>query len=297
MDNETVDFNEIDARYENLRLKDSKVEKILLSSISEKGILSPILGVFKGNRFILVDGFKRYRCCKKLHIGSFPFQVLGENEADGILNLLKTSNEKSLHILEQAQMIDELHKHQNLQLREIALVLEKSLGWVSVRFGILKDMSDLVREKIFSGAFPARVYLYSLQPFTRVNKAPKEEIEKFVNSTSNKRLSAKDIHLLAQGYFKGGQDIKDQIEKGHFTWVLSRIKDYKKNEENLSIPERSLQKDLEIVQKYIGRLVFKLPDFKKNDSFMSTAGLLAQGILNKLEKFREILIQFGGSHD
>ena len=45
-------------------------------------------------RFLL-NGFKRCRCAKKLGIDCVPYVSLGEEEATGILNLMRASTDKA----------------------------------------------------------------------------------------------------------------------------------------------------------------------------------------------------------
>jgi hypothetical protein len=50
----------------------------------------------------VLNGFKRYRCARKLRLATVPYSSLGPDEAVGILSLLRTSNNRALSILEQA---------------------------------------------------------------------------------------------------------------------------------------------------------------------------------------------------
>ena len=93
-------------------------------------------------------------------MGTVPYALLGEDAAMGIVALLRTSNTTSLSILEQAGFIDELRTLQTLSLAEIAELLSRSKAWVSMRVGLLGEMTDTIRKKLFSGAFPVYSYLY-----------------------------------------------------------------------------------------------------------------------------------------
>ena len=86
---------------------------------------------------ILLDGFKRYRCAKKLAIEIVPYFSLGNDEAFGIIELIRLSNSKSLNILEQSKLIDELKTVHRMCPSDIAKLLEKSKSWVSVRMSRL----------------------------------------------------------------------------------------------------------------------------------------------------------------
>ncbi len=89
---EQVEITRFDLRFEGCRLRNSAAEKILLASILENGIRNPLQGVDNGNIYILLDGFKRYRCSKRLGIGIVPYCRLSTDAAIGIIELLRMSN-------------------------------------------------------------------------------------------------------------------------------------------------------------------------------------------------------------
>jgi len=132
-----------------------------------------------------------------------PYTSLGEDEALGIVGLLRISNNKALSILEQARFIDDLKNLHGLNATAIAAELGRSKSWVSMRLGLIGEMSGAVREKIFSGAFPVYPYMYTLRQFMRMNSVSKKDVEEFVVALSGKELSVREIERLARGYFEG----------------------------------------------------------------------------------------------
>jgi hypothetical protein len=95
-----VEISSLDLRYQSHRMKNAAAEKKLLTSIQENGIREPLQGVdiatppstqspgLTQSR-ILLNGFKRYRCAKKLSIDIIPYSSLGSDEAFGLITLLK----------------------------------------------------------------------------------------------------------------------------------------------------------------------------------------------------------------
>ena len=290
---EQVEISSLDVRYESYRMKSNGAEKVLLGSISEHGIREPLQGVDTGAGRILLDGFKRYRCAQQLGIGIVPYCSLGTDEALGIIELLRISNTKSLSILEQARLIDELKTVHGMSNWEIAVSLEKSKSWVSMRSGIIEEMSERVRDKIFSGAFPVYSYMYTLRQFMRMNCVAKEEIEEFVKLVAGKHLSIREIELLAHGYFRGSEEFRRQIQSGNIWWAVSRMKHCSANTSGCTEVERAMLKDLEITQKYMQRVTYRSKDGRfKTSSFYSQANLLAGGIVRQTESFSKAMREF-----
>jgi len=290
---EQVEVSSFDLRYQGYRMRNRYAEKTLLASILEHGIRDPLQGVdTKGVRFLL-NGFKRYRCAQKLGIHTAPYVSLSDDEAMGILELLRMGNERSLSILEQAKLIDDLRGMHGMCNAEIARSLEKSKAWVSVRVGMIGQMTSCVLEKVLSGQFPAYSYMYTLRQFMRINAIEKEEVEKFVRAVSGNGLSTREIDTLAHGYFKGPEELRRQIRDGNVSWALNRMKQSNPSTPGCSQPEQAMLRDLEIVQKYICRVISKSRDDRyKTGSFYAQANLLTGGILRNVDVFSKAVKEF-----
>jgi DNA-binding transcriptional regulator YiaG len=288
-----IETSAIDLRYEHCRLRHRAGERVLLSSIAEAGIRECLLGITKGDLFVLLDGFKRIRCAKKLGIASVPVRSLSDDEATGILALMRLCNARSLTLLEQAAMIDELKRAHKMSAKDIAQKLEKSVGWVSVRQGILDTMSSEVRHKIMNGEFPMYSYMYDLKRFMRLNSSDNKETEAFVKATAGKGLSVRDISALATGFFRGGENLRNQIVAGNFGVCLSSLRQGEQGGRDLLPEERRIVQDLDIVQSRMMRLRGSLSGAGfKSPGFFSEACLLIEGILRIQGVFMQAIRSF-----
>ncbi|MBW1993718.1 MAG: chromosome partitioning protein ParB [Deltaproteobacteria bacterium] len=290
---EQVEISSLDLRYEGFRMKSPGAEKALLVSIMEKGIRDPLQGVDTKEVRILLDGFKRLRCAQRLGISMVPYASMGADEVLGIIELIRISNAKSLSILEQARFVDELKSVHKMSTAEIAVLLERSKAWVSVRSGIIHEMSDYVLDQIFKGRFPIYVYMYTLRPFMRINGVQVDDVNAFVRSVSGKNLSIRAIGLLANGYFRGPEALREQIKNGNITWALGRLKESHTIPSGCSQMESAMIRDLEILSKYMQRVSAKTknPQYKTN-AFFAQANLLTGGILRQTDAFLKSIRAF-----
>ena len=287
-----VEITSLDLRYEGRRMKNRAQEGRLLSSIAERGIEEPLEGVDAHGVRVLLNGFKRYRCARKLGIGTVPYASLGEDEATGIVALLKLSNTRSLGILEQAGFIDELRNVHKLSVAQIAEQLSRSKSWVSMRAGLIGEMSEGVRRALFSGAFPVYPYMYTLRQFMRMNTGGKQEVDEFVAALSGKRLSVRDVEQLAHGYFRGPESLREQIRAGNVALPLEQLRQAEHRAGGCNPFEQGLLKDLEITGKYMQRVMGKSGDRRlKTRTFHAQANLLTAGILSRSAAFLETLRQ------
>ena len=164
-----IELSTLDMRYEGCRMRQQAAETRLMSSIAERGIAEPLEGVDLCDAHVLLNGFKRWRCARKLGITTAQYVSLGEDAAMGIVALLRASNDKALSLLEQAGFVDELKRLHGLSVIQIAEALSRSSGWVGMRLGLLVEMPPVVRQKLFAGEFPVYAYMYSVRPFMRMN--------------------------------------------------------------------------------------------------------------------------------
>jgi hypothetical protein len=120
----------------------------------------------------------------------------------------------------------------------------------------------------------------------RIHKVASADIEEFVGAVSGKRVSTRDIDLLAQGYFKGGEDFRQQIRNGNLLWGLAHLKELRVQAAGCTQKEKRLLTDLEIVQKYMQRVTVASGDSRsKTNAFYCQANLLAASIVGNLERF------------
>ncbi len=295
-----VEIRYINRRFEELRLKDTQREKMLCLSIAEKGLREPVKVVEKSaETVILIDGYKRLRSLIKLGIHYVNVIAISTDEAEGLLQLMRFSNANKLSYLEEALVIDELNRHYGLAVRDIANHLERSKAWVSVRKGIIEEMGEKVKEALQTGRFPVRSYMYTLRQFTRVNEISKHAVECFVEAVSGKGYSTRDIDLLAYGYFRGGKELKDQIEHGNSDWTLKCMKRSRSESagtaalQGLNETEGNIIRDLELAQKYINKTTVTLiNDATRSRAFQANACIVIKGILDNIERFNSTLKDF-----
>jgi hypothetical protein len=281
-----VELATLDGRYESYRLRQHAAEGRLLASIAAQGIAEPLEGVEQGARHVLLNGFKRWRCARKLGLATAPYVSLGEDAAQGIVALLRASNDRALSLLEQASFVDELKRLHQMSVAEIAQALSRSVGWVSMRLGLLAELPPLVREKLFAGAFPVYAYMYTVRPFMRMNGVGREDVGAFVAALSGKRLSVREIEHLAHGYFRGPEALREQIRAGNVALPLEQLKRSAQAADGCTPLEQALLKDLEIAQKYLQRVMGKSHDPRlSSPGFRAQAQLLLAGLLSRAPAF------------
>ena len=288
-----IELSSLDLRYEKYRMKHRTGEARLLASIIERGIDEPLEGVDVDGRHILLNGFKRCRCARKAGLNIIPYLALAEDEAAGILALLRMSNARTLSILEQAGFVVELRRQHEMTVAEIAEAVKRGKSWVSMRLNLMNEMHEAVREDLFSGAFPVYSYMYTLRPFMRMNSVDKEDIGQFVAAVGGRGLSTREIEYLAHGYFRGPDCFAEEVRQGKVAVALEQMKQIPPPADGCNEFERLLIRDLEQIQKYMRRIPGKSVDQRVSSSaFFAQAHLLSAGVLSRAPSFLESMRSF-----
>lgn len=291
--NETVERTSLDLRYQSYRLRNDTAEARLLASIAERDIEQPLAGVDTPQGRLLLDGFKRYRCATKLGIECLPYVSWGQEEAEGIASLMRVAKQKTLSILEQARFVVELLSLHEMSIAEVAEMLSRSKAWVSMRRGLLTEMSPAVQETLFCGAFPVYSYMATLRPFMRMNGVGQQEIERFVQAVAGGRLSVREIEQLAHGYFRGPASLREAIDQGNWKWSLAQMQAVPEDPEGCNDVERSLLRELERLLKSMQGVMTRCDSPRlQTRAFYAQANLLAASLLSRRESFFQKMEEF-----
>jgi predicted transcriptional regulator len=286
-----IELSQLDLRYEGHRLRQRGLEDRLLASIAREGIREPLAGTAIDSVCVLLDGFKRYRCARQLHVERVPFVRLGQDEVSAIVALLSQARRSRLSVLEEARFLDEL-KARGLSRAEMADALARSKAWVSLRLGLLEAMSPVVREKVFDGQLPVYSWIYTVAPFRRLKGVTVSQVDEFVGAVSGRGLSVRQIEQLAHGYFRGPESLRQELRNGHLTLLLQQMAAVSVDPDGCSEFERILVGDLEQVQKHAQRVATKSQDRRlQSRAFFVQCHLLTGSLLSRSQGFLKILKQ------
>jgi hypothetical protein len=282
---EMVERESLDLRYEAFRMRNPRLEEKILCALRSGGVEEPVLGVDCEGRHILLDGFKRVRCAALLHIHTLPYAAVGQDQAQGILTLLRGPGIRGLTILEQARFVEELAVTHGLSVAEIAAQLSRSKAWVCLRQGLIAETTPAVLEKLLAGEFSSYAYLYIVRPFIRINRRRRGAAEDFIKAVSGQELSVRQIRFLFRGFLSGSDDFREQVRLGRLD-VLLRA--------GLSATawnpaERHWLEALEAVGRQLrAALSSEPPPTEFSTAFAAEAGLLSARVLKLGSAFLEL---------
>ena len=149
VEDEMVDIpvNAMGEIYGRFRLIHPGSEASVLESMRQFGQILPVVVVrgVEPHRYELIDGFKRLRACRKLGLKTIRARVLSLGVRPVKAAILQLNwKARSIREMEEAMIVQSLHREDNLSQVEIALLLGRHKSWVCRRICLMEKLCDEV---------------------------------------------------------------------------------------------------------------------------------------------------------
>lgn len=149
---EELVVSEIGEKYGAFRIVNPRADGAMIKSIRKYGQISPVVCVKGKDGYEMIDGFKRLRACRSLNqmtLKAKTIQVSGRVCKAAMLQLNWSG--KSINEMEEALVLQSLHREDGLTQVEIAALLGRDKSWVSRRISLIERLSEEVQEDIRLG--------------------------------------------------------------------------------------------------------------------------------------------------
>lgn len=203
-----LELHQLDRRYEALRTRSARRERRLLASLSEVGQQTPIVVVRDGERWVIVDGYKRVRAVHRLgqDVVRAAEWLLGELDALVLERVMRGSDGDSA--IEQGWLLRELGQRFGLGLDELGRRFDRSTSWVSRRLGLVTDLPGRVQEEVRAGAIGAHAAMKYLVPLARANAADCEALGRAMGKL---RPTSRQVAELYGAYMNGNAAVRARV--------------------------------------------------------------------------------------
>jgi len=145
-----LEFHQLELRYERLRVVRPEPERRLLASLAEVGQQVPIVVVKDevSSQHIVIDGYKRIRCLRRLARDMVAASSWPEEEAEALIvtRLMQTAEAETA--LEQSWLLLELKQRFGFSREELARRFGHSVSWVSRRLALVQELPDVIQERV-----------------------------------------------------------------------------------------------------------------------------------------------------
>jgi ParB/RepB/Spo0J family partition protein len=145
-------ISEIGQRYGAYRIVNPRADAAMVKSIREYGQISPVVCVKRKDGYELIDGFKRFRACRSLNqmrLRARTMEVSGRVCKAAMIQLNWSG--RSINEMEEALILQSLHREDGLTQSEIAVLVGRDKSWVSRRISLIERLSEEVHEDIGLG--------------------------------------------------------------------------------------------------------------------------------------------------
>ena len=195
-----LEFQQLDLRYERLRVHQPARERRLLASLADTGQQMPIVVVTGGTQYVVVDGQKRVRCLRRLQRDAVAAVVWEMPEPEALIFRQALQTESTDSALEQGWLLRTLHEDHRLSLEQLARRFDRTVSWVSRRLSLVRTLPEPIQQHVQDGRLVAHAAMKYCVPLARANAG---DCLRLVDAIAPHGLSTRQIGRLYQVYVTG----------------------------------------------------------------------------------------------
>lgn len=207
-----LEFSQIELRYERLRRRNAKKERLLTASLVEIGQQLPVVVVSDGDdqtsTYVLLDGYKRVRSLKSMRRDTVRATLWDLAEVDAVLLERLMRATESDGALEQGWLLEELNERFALSHEELARRFDRSQSWVSRRLALVRAVPREVQQHVQCGALSAQAAMKYLVPMARAKRA---DCVRLISALGSLRPSTRDVGALYSIWVSGNEETRELV--------------------------------------------------------------------------------------
>jgi ParB/RepB/Spo0J family partition protein len=194
---EEIAISEIGQSYGAYRIVSPRADRAMIKSIRKYGQISPVVCVRTEGGCEMIDGFKRLRACQSLGQGTLKARMMQVSARGCKAAMIQLNwSGQSINEMEEALVVQSLHREDGLTQMEIATLIGRDKSWVSRRISLIERLNEDVQEDIRLGLISV-ITGRELARLPRGNQ--KEAAEAILKRHYSTREAAKLIgHLLSR---------------------------------------------------------------------------------------------------
>ncbi len=209
MEKEIIDLHLLELRYAHIRVKNEARVRRLADSISRHGQLEAMLAVSsEDNQLILVDGYFRYAALKYLGKDTGLARVVDEPESQTLYQLLILRGERQWEAIEEAGLIQELHRRFSYSLSEIGRQIGRDKSYVKRRMDLLESLPEEILSQVIAGTISTWAASRVLIPLARANPS---DATRLAAHLEREPMSTRELQLFYEHYQKANRQVRERM--------------------------------------------------------------------------------------
>jgi ParB/RepB/Spo0J family partition protein len=187
---EEIAISEIGEKYGAFRIVSPPADLSMMKSMQRYGQMSPVVCVKTEGCYELIDGFKRLRACRRLNKAALKSKTVefSERACKAAIIQLNRSG-RSINEIEEAMVLQSLHREDRLTQIEIAALVGRHKSWVCRRLSLIERLSEEIQEDI-------RLGLLSVSVGRELAKLPRGNQRAAADATLKHRFSMREVEKL-----------------------------------------------------------------------------------------------------
>ncbi|MBU4261186.1 MAG: ParB N-terminal domain-containing protein [Proteobacteria bacterium] len=219
MKKQNVDLHLLELRYAHIRVKNEARVRRLADSISRHGQLEAMLTVSgQDGRLILVDGYQRHAALRYLGQDAGLVAVVDEPESQALYQLLIHRGERQWEAIEEAGLIQELHRRFGCSLSEFGRRTGRDKSYVKRRMELLESLPEEVLSRVIAGIISTWAASRVLVPLARANAA---DATRLAAHLEREPMSTRELQLFYDHYQKANRQVRERMLNSPALFVKS----------------------------------------------------------------------------
>ena len=209
METRAVNIADLEEPYADLKIRQLRAEGRLLVSMQASGQKTPLF-VIAGSapgRYVVVDGHKRVRALRALKADVGQAQVWGLGAQEALARAYRMQ-QGSWNALEEAALVEELHRGAKWSLHQVADALERTASWASRRLGLIEGLPSQALEAVRQGKLAVYSAVKYLLPLARANKQDAERLSEKLAAGS---FTTRQIQTLYEHCLRGPRSATERV--------------------------------------------------------------------------------------
>jgi ParB/RepB/Spo0J family partition protein len=209
MKTQILDLHKLELRYVHIRVQNGSQVRRLADSIAKHDQLEAMLAVRreKGG-LILIDGYRRYAALRYLGKDTALISVLDFSEDQALFQLLRQRGRRHWEAIEEAGLIQELHRRFGCTLSEIGKRMGRDKSFVKRRLDLLESLPEAVLNKVRSGLLSTWAASRVLVPLARANAADAEQL---VGHLDKNPMSTRQLQMFYSHYQRSNREVRKRM--------------------------------------------------------------------------------------
>jgi len=249
-----VDIHLLDLRYAHTRVLNPSAFRRLRDSIEIHGQIVPAMVVKEGERLVLIDGYLRVRALSACGRDQALINVSQENEPNALFSLLVKSGERPWEPIEQAVLLQEMHRRFGYSLGHIAVRLGRDKSFVKRRLDLVEALPENILKAVISGKLSTWSAGRVMAPLARANVS---DAQKLMDYLEKEPLSTRELSRFYEHYKKSNRSVRSRMLENPSLFIkVIEEKDKDKQAQNIyEGPEGKWFKDMAMVYQILKRLM------------------------------------------